>query len=109
MANNKNFMSFIKSEVSKKNLLDNPMVKFALKDFDDTSMKICCSIDKKDRESTAKYLAEVEVKLRTFVNYAWAMKFIDSDELLGYKATIDKFVHNEKQKFDEYFNKEAVA
>ena len=45
MASNKNFMNFISNEVAKKNLNDNPMVKFALKDFEDTSMKICRAID----------------------------------------------------------------
>ena len=34
MASNKNFMNFISNEVAKKNLSDNPMVKFALKDFE---------------------------------------------------------------------------
>ena len=33
MASNKNFMNFISNEVAKKNLSDNPVVKFALKDF----------------------------------------------------------------------------
>lgn len=108
MANNKKFMDFISTEVAKKNLSDNPMVKFALKDFEDTSMKICKAIDAKDKDSTAKYYAEVTIKLRTFVSYAWAAGIINSDELLGYKATIDNFVRNEKKKFNDYF-KEEVA
>lgn len=108
MANNKKFMDFISTEVAKKNLSDNPMVKFALKDFEDTSMKICEAIDAKDKDSTAKYYAEVTIKLRTFVSYAWAAGIINSDELLGYKATIDNFVRNEKKKFNDYF-KEEVA
>lgn len=107
MANNKNFMNFIREEVAKKNLGDNPMVKFALKDFEDTSMKICRAIDAKDKDSTAKYLAEVTIKLRTFVGYAWSMKIINSDELLGYKATIDNFERNEKKKFNDYFKEVA--
>lgn len=108
MASNKNFMNFISTEVAKKNLSDNPMVKFALKDFEDTSMKICKAIDTKDKDSTAKYLTEVTIKLRTFVSYAWAAGIINSDELLGYKATIDNFSAKETKKFDDYF-KEEVA
>ena len=108
MASNKNFMNFISNEVAKKNLSDNPMVKFALKDFEDTSMKICKAIDAKDKDNTGKYLTEVTIKLRTFVSYAWAAGIINSDELLGYKATIDNFMRNEKKKFNDYF-KEEVA
>ena len=107
MASNKNFMNFISNEVAKKNLSDNPMVKFALKDFEDTSMKICKAIDAKDKDSTGKYLTEVTIKLRTFVSYAWAAGIINSDELLGYKATIDNFVRNEKKKFNDYFKEVA--
>ena len=107
MANNKKFMGYISSEVAKKNLSDNPMVKFALKDFEDTSMKICRAIEAKDKDSTAKYLTEVTIKLRTFVSYAWAAGIINSDELLGYKATIDNFEVNEKKKFDDYFKEVA--
>lgn len=70
MADNKNFMDFIKTEVSKKNLGDNPMVKVALDDFDNTSRNICKAIDAKDKDSITKYLTEVAIKLRTFVNYA---------------------------------------
>lgn len=107
MADNKNFMSFIRNEVAKKNLSDNPMVKFALKDFDDSSMRICRAIDAKDKDSTAKYLTEVTIKLRTFVSYAWATGIIDSDELLKYKATIDNFSANETKKFNDYFKEVA--
>lgn len=107
MASNKNFMNFISNEVAKKNLSDNPMVKFALKDFEDTSMKICRAIDDKDKDSTAKYLTEVTIKLRTFVNYAWATGIINTDELLGYKATIDNFSANETKKFNDYFKEVA--
>lgn len=107
MADNKNFMSFIRNEVAKKNLSDNPMVKFALKDFDDSSMRICRAIDAKDKDSTAKYLTEVIIKLRTFVSYAWATGIIDSDELLKYKATIDNFSANETKKFNDYFKEVA--
>ena len=107
MTSNNKFMDFISTEVAKKNLSDHPVVKFALKDFYNTSMKICDAIDAKDKDSTGKYLTEVTIKLRTFVSYAWAAGIINSDELLGYKATIDNFVRNEKKKFNDYFKEVA--
>ena len=95
MASNKNFMDFIRTEVAKKNLTNNPFVRFALTNFDDASMKVCWAINSNDKDSTAKYLTELEIKMRDFVSYAWAMKLISTDELLKYKAKIDNFARNE--------------
>ena len=52
-------------------------------------------------------MTEVTIKLRTFVNYAWATKIINTDELLKYKAIIDNFSANETKKFNDYFKEVA--
>ncbi len=95
MANNKKFMDYIRNEVGKKNLTNNQFVRFALTNFDDASMKVCWAINSNDKDSTAKYLTELEIKMRDFVGYAWAMKLISTDELLKYKAKIDNFAKKE--------------
>ena len=95
MANNKYFMDYIRNEAIEKKLTNNPLVKFALTDFDDTSMRVCRAINSNDRDAAAKYLTELEIKMRDFVGYAWAMKLISTDELLKYKAKIDNFAKKE--------------
>ena len=109
MVNNKYFMNFIRNEISKKTISDdNPFaefVKFALMEFDDTSMRVCRAINSNDRDTAAKELSDLELKLRIFVSYAQAMKIISIDELLKYKAKIDGFA---KKELKSHF-KEEVA
>lgn len=98
MVNNKYFMNFVRNEISKKTISDdNPFaefVKFALTEFDDTSMRVCRAINSSDRDAAAKELADLELKMRIFVSYAQAMKVISIDELFKYKAKIDGFAKN---------------
>ena len=106
MVNNKYFMDFIRNEISKKTISDdNPFaefVKFALTEFDDTSMRVCRAINSNDRDTAAKELADLELKMRIFISYAQAMKVICIDELFKYKAKIDGFAKNVlKKNFEE--------
>lgn len=98
MANNKKFMDYIRNEVGKCSINDNTVaefVKFALTDFEDTSMRVCRAINSNDRDTAAKELADLELKMRIFISYAQAMKLISIDELFKYKAKIDGFAKKE--------------
>lgn len=108
MANNKNFMNFISNEVTSKNLNDHPVVKFALKDFDNTSMKICDAIDVNDKDGAVKYLKDIILRLKCFLSYAWVTGIISNDDFVVYSRAVDNFSENEAKKLDDYF-KEEVA
>ena len=108
MTSNKKFMDFIYSEVSKKNLSDNPVVKFALKDFDNTSMKICDAIDAKDKDGAAMYLKDIILRLNCFLSYAWVTGIITNDDFVVYSRAVDNFAAKEKKKFDDYFTEEVA-
>lgn len=108
MTSNKKFMDFISTEVAKKNLSDHPVVKFALKDFYNTSMKICDAIDAKDKDGAAMYLKDIILRLNCFLSYAWVTGIITNDDFVVYSRAVDNFAAKEKKNFDGYF-KEEVA
>lgn len=108
MTSNKKFMDFIRNEVAKKNLGEHPVVMFALKDFDNTSMKICDAIDTKDKDGVAMYLKDIILRLSCFLSYAWVTGIITNDDFAVYSRAVDNFAAKEKKKFDDYF-KEEVA
>ena len=108
MTSNNKFMDYISTEVAKKNLSDHPVVKFALKDFYNTSMKICDAIDAKDKDGTARYLKDIILRLNCFLSYAWVTGIITNDDFVVYSRAVDNFAAKEKKNFDDYF-KEEVA
>ena len=108
MASNKKFMDFIRTEVAQKNLNDHPVVKFALKDFDNTSMKICDAIDAKDKDGAEMYLKDIIFRLNCFLSYAWVTGIITNDDFVVYSRAVDNFAAKEKKGFNDYF-KEEVA
>ena len=108
MTSNNKFMDFISTEVAKKNLSDHPVVKFALKDFYNTSMKICDAIDAKDKDGAAMYLKDIILRLNCFLSYAWVTGIITNDDFVVYSRAVDNFSAKETKKFDDYF-KEEVA
>ena len=105
MTSNKKFMDFISNEVTSKNLNDHPVVKFALKDFDNTSMKIC---DAKDKDGAEMYLKDIILRLNCFLSYAWVTGIIANDDFVVYSRAVDNFAAKEKKRFNDYF-KEEVA
>lgn len=108
MASNKKFMDFISNEVTSKNLNNHPVVKFALKDFYNSSMEICDAIDANDKDGAKKCLKDIILRLNCFLSYAWVTGIITNDDFVVYSRAVDNFSANEKKKFDDYF-KEEVA
>lgn len=108
MVNNKYFMDCLRNEAGKKNLSDHPVVKFALKDFYNTSMKICDAIDAKDKDGAVMYLKDIILRLNCFLSYAWVTGIITNDDFVVYSRAVDNFAAKEKKNFDDYF-KEEVA